>query len=102
MNTAIESKREQLAELCRRFHVKRLELFGSAAKPASDVEASDWDFLVEFDPCTPSEHYDRYFGLLEALEALMEKPVDLVEAQAISNPYFLRRVNETRTSVYAA
>ncbi|MFP4501309.1 MAG: nucleotidyltransferase family protein [Candidatus Hydrogenedentota bacterium] len=102
MNTAIESRREQLAELCRRFHVKQLELFGSAAREAFDAETSDLDFLVEFEPCAPADHYERYFGLLEGLEALLEKPVDLVETQAITNPYFLRRVNETRTSIYAA
>lgn len=102
MNALIQEHEERLADLCRRHAVERLELFGSAAGGTFDAQASDLDFLVVFEPCSPSDHYERYFGLLEALEALFGRSVDLVEEQAIRNPYFLRRVNETRTSIYAA
>lgn len=102
MNALIDQEREQLAELCRRFHVQRLELFGSAADGTFDPETSDFDFLVEFLPLEPNEHYDAYFGLLESLEELFRRHVDLVETGAMRNPYFIRRVNESRTLVYAA
>ena len=99
MNPAVESRKEALAKLCRLYHVQELRVFGSAAAGDFDGE-SDFDFLVTFAPCRPGEHYERYFGLLEALEDLLGRGVDLVEASAISNPYFLRSVNQTRTRVY--
>ena len=45
---------------------------------------------------------DRYFGLLEALEALFGRPVDLVMTAAIKNPYFLQGIEPSRTLLYAA
>jgi len=98
----IESQREALRGLCRRYHVSRFEAFGSAANGEFDPVHSDLDFLVVFEPCSPSEHYERYFGLLESLEALFGKRVDLLEAGSIQNPYLLRRINESRVALYAA
>ncbi len=102
MNALVEREREQLTELCRRFRVQRLELFGSAADGKFDPENSDLDFLVEFLPLQPGEHFDAYFGLLEALEKLFQRSVDLVMTGAIKNPYFLKSVNRRRVLVYAA
>jgi hypothetical protein len=48
------------------------------------------------------EHYERYFGLLESLQELFARHVDLVEIGAMRNPYFIRRVNESRKLIYAA
>lgn len=64
---------------------------------------SDLDFLVEFDLSAGIEGYaDRYFDLLEALEQLFRRPVDLVVDSAIKNPYFRESVDETRELRYAA
>ena len=102
MNVAIESKREELARVCAKHRVKRLELFGSAAKGGFDPSASDLDFLVAFEPLGPSEHADSFFGLQEELEALFGRGVELVEASAVRNPYFLKAVERGRMVVYAA
>ena len=102
MTQLIEDNRRELNELCARFNVQRLELFGSAAEGRFDPEISDLDFLVEFLPLQPGQHFDTYFGLLEALETLFQRPVDLVMTRAIKNPYFLRAVHRTRTVLYAA
>ena len=101
MNPMIEAKADELKQLCRRYHVQRLELFGSAAEDNFNPSLSDLDFLVQFEPCSPSEHYERYFGLLESLQALFGRQIDLVEAGAMRNPYFIRRVNRSRTPIYA-
>ncbi len=90
-----------MAELCRRFGVRRLELFGSAATSAFDPRQSDFDFIVEFGDKT-SGLFDDYFGLKEALESLYRQPVDLVMAGAMRNPHFVRAANATRRLVYAA
>jgi predicted nucleotidyltransferase len=102
MVSIIESKREELARLCVRYHVCRLELFGSAAGQRFDPSRSDLDFLVEFRDVPPGEHADCYFGLLEALESLFGRRIDLVEAKAIDNPYFLAGIGLEREVLYAA
>lgn len=93
---------EAIADLCRRYRVRRLELFGSAAGSRFDRDISDVDFLVDFEPLAEGEHADAYFGLLEALESLFGRPVDLVMTRAIRNRYFLEAIEQTRTLVYAA
>lgn len=102
MHQMISERGEELARICARHSVKRLELFGSAATGDFDDKTSDLDFLVEFISCSPQEHYDRYFGLVEDLEALFARHVDLVEARALRNPYFIREVEESRERIYAA
>jgi predicted nucleotidyltransferase len=83
MIDAIDLRREELGALCRRCHVQRLDLFGSAARGDFDPEHSDIDFLVEFDREHPEAlSFNTYFGLKEALEALLGRPVDLVEGRA--------------------
>ena len=103
MNRLIEDKREELNRLCRTYHVRRLELFGSAStSPRFDTLQSDLDFLVEFLPLQPGEYFDTYFGLLEALQNLFQRHVDLVMTRAIKNPYFLKSIDRTRRVLYAA
>jgi hypothetical protein len=65
-------------EEVRRFGVRSLGLFGSAARGEATV-TSDLDFLVEFE--NPS--FDTYMGLLEYLEKLFGQPVDLVLANTL-------------------
>ena len=101
MNSLIEAKRTQLEELCRRYRVRRIELFGSAAKGVFDSDKSDLDFLVTFQDLQSGQFADAYFGLLEGLQGLFGRPVDLVTASSIQNPYFLQTVEKTRTLIYA-
>ena len=98
----IDRRRAELEALCRRFGVRRLAVFGSAATGGFQSTTSDLDFLAEFEPPTGTGYADRYFGLLEALEGLFGRPVDLVVASAIKNPYFRESIDKTRVSLYAA
>jgi len=98
----IHDNRAAIEELCRRFHVARMEVFGSAANGQFDEARSDVDFLVEFTPRDPGSLADAYFGLLAELSRLLNRKVDLVTPKAIRNPYFLRAVNQTRRMLYAA
>src|ERR1035441_493253 len=63
MIALIEQHRAALAALCRRFKVRRLDLFGSAAKGTFDPQSSDLDFLVSLDDMSPADYTDNYFGL---------------------------------------
>ena len=101
MSPELERHLDSIEGLCRQFHVAKLDLFGSAAiQTGSDPR--DFDFLVEFHPLQSGGYWDAYFGLLEGLTELLGRPVDLVVASAIGNPYFRKRVEETKISLYAA
>jgi len=101
MASVLDAHLAEIPDLCRRYGVSRLELFGSAASGAFDPQRSDLDFLVEFDAVS-SGLFDRYFGLKQSLEALYGSPVDLVTAGSLRNPYFLEAVNRSRQLLYAA
>jgi len=96
------SDREHLVDLCRRYCVRRLEAFGSTLRPDFDPQKSDVDLLVEFEPLAPGKYADTYFDLLEALEQLFGRQVDLVVAAAIRNPYFRESVEREKALLYAA
>ncbi len=98
----IEERADELRRLCSVYRVQRLDLFGSASTGRYDAGRSDLDFLVEFQPEALRAYADAYFGLLEALEGLFGRRVDLVVESAIKNPYFLQSVEQTRTPVYEA
>lgn len=97
----IRSKKAEIELLCKRFGVRTLELFGSAAN-GNFREDSDLDFLVEFIDQRVEGYFNRYFGLLEGLQDLFGRKVDLVVPSAITNPYFQRSVDESRVPLYAA
>ena len=98
----IEERRDAIESLCRRFRVRRLELFGSAAAGGFNPRSSDLDFLVEFDQLRANEYADAYFGLLEELQMLFRRDVDLVVARSIKNPYLIESIERSRTLLYAA
>lgn len=93
---------DEIAALCRKHKVRRLVLFGSSLRGDFDPLHSDADFLVEFDPLPSSERMQNYFGLRAALESLLPRPIDLVEAGAIRNPYILKKIAEQQQVLYAA
>lgn len=101
MIAAISERAAELEEFCVRFHVRRLDLFGSAVSGVHREGASDLDFLVEFRSLPAGVYSDAYFWLLEGLERLFGGPVDLIVDSAIRNPYFRQRVEESRTQLYA-
>ena len=103
MVSLIEKNRNALEELCVKFRVRRLEVFGSASTGRNfDAENSDLDFLVEFQTLQPGEHANAYFGLLDALENLFNRHVDLVMPRAVKNRYFIESINNNREVFYAA
>jgi predicted nucleotidyltransferase len=98
----LEDHRDEIEELCHRFAVRRLEAFGSAVLGDFDPARSDVDFLVEFHKAAPIGHADAYFGLLEELQRVLGRSVDLVVISAVKNPYFLENIERSRTLLYAA
>jgi predicted nucleotidyltransferase len=88
-----------LAEVCRRYGVKELSLFGSGARgelrPDSDV-----DIMVEFDP---GAHIGLigFESLAEELESLAGRRVDLVTRRGLK-PWVRPAVLRDARVIYAA
>jgi predicted nucleotidyltransferase len=102
MHDEVKTRLSKIRELCGKHRVARLDLFGSAVSEAFEPARSDVDFLVEFQPMTPRQHADAFFGLLEDLERLFGRHVDLLEREPIENPYLWSSITESRQLVYAA
>jgi predicted nucleotidyltransferase len=104
MHPAIAEKRDSVAELCRRYGVVRLEVFGSAARGVDfDPAVSDADFIVDFGRVDGLPPLEQFFGFAEELEKLLGRPVDLVERAAIegSRNYIRRRaILENAEAIY--
>jgi predicted nucleotidyltransferase len=102
MHPVIESKREEVAALCLRLGVRRLELFGSAARNDFDDAQSDIDLLVEFNDDPALRTWSHYFAVKQALEQVFARRVDLVEPDGVLNPFVKASIERDRRPIYGA
>jgi predicted nucleotidyltransferase len=96
----VEQRRKSIAELCRRHEVRRLELFGSAARGDFEPVKSDLDFVVQFTRTGYAGYADAFLDFAEALEKLFGRKVDLLTERMIRSPHFRAAVNASRQVVY--
>ena len=92
---------DAIARACQRYGVDRLRIFGSVLTDRFDPEGSDLDFLVDFAPGSTNLFPD-YFDLKFELERITGRPVDLVDASAVRNPYFKASALGSAQELYAA
>lgn len=97
---AIAEHKDSIAALCRNLGVESLLVFGSAVHGSTAAEAAGVGFLFQFNPMPSAQYATSYFSLAAQLEALLHTPVDLVELEAVDNPYFKEAVEESRVPVY--
>ena len=99
MNPKVDMPSKQIAGFCRRHHIRRLAVFGSALRPDFDQE-SDIDILVEFDP----DHIPGLFGVArmerELSTLLGGRKVDLRTREDLSR-YFRQQVMQEAEVQYA-
>ncbi len=100
MNSQVQLEPEALAEFCRKWKVRELSLFGSALRDDFGP-GSDLDFLVSFEPGVPLDISD-FLDMKEELEDRYGRPVDLVEKEALRNPWRRAEILKTRKVLYAA
>lgn len=98
----IQQNQTAIADLCRKFKVQRLAVFGSAVSDKFDPACSDVDFLYTLQTVPSGEYADNFFGLATSLESLLGRRVDLVSERSIRNPYFREEIEETRQPLYDA
>lgn len=97
------SLREQIAaqsaDLCRRYGVRRLGLFGSVARGEERAD-SDIDFLVEFENPGPEHMADRYFGFIEDATRRFGRPVQVLTPRMVRNPFLKRSLERDLTILH--
>ena len=102
MDVEVREKIALLKALCRKYRVATMYLFGSAAT-GNFNENSDIDLLISFqNNVTLNEYADNYFDLLFEIEDMFGRKVDMVAENTLSNPYFIRSVEDTKQLIYAA
>lgn len=102
MHSFLAQKKDRVTEICRRHHVRRLDVIGSATGRDFDPGRSDVDLIVHFEEHAREKLLDHYFGLKEELEALFGRPVDLLTAATVRNPYLRESLERSRQTLYAA
>jgi predicted nucleotidyltransferase len=101
MNDFVKNKIPELVMLCEMFEIKTMYLFGSAVTEFF-TDQSDIDILISFKDLPFDKYTDNYFKLLEKLEQLFGRKVDLLTERSLSNPYFIKNVEKTKQLLYAA
>jgi len=100
MNANVQLDRSVLVEFCRRWRIRELSVFRSVLRDDFNPN-SDLDFFVSFEPGAPLD-IDRLLDMKEELEARLGRPVDLVEKEAMRNPWRKHEILKTRQVIYAA
>lgn len=98
----IEARRDSLIALCRKYGVFRLYVFGSALRDDFRPGESDIDLLVDFGSMDGRSKAHAYFDLLEELQGLLGRRVDLVMVGALRNGYLVREVESAKQMIYEA
>ncbi|MFB3786239.1 MAG: nucleotidyltransferase family protein [bacterium] len=100
MDPKIPVDRNKIQAFGEKWKVKELYLFGSVLRedfrPDSDV-----DVLIKF-TSLEGIGLDEWFGMIEVLEAVFGRKVDLVSATGVKNPFLRQEIAQTRRLIYAA
>ncbi|HYO15411.1 MAG TPA: nucleotidyltransferase family protein [Thermoanaerobaculia bacterium] len=91
---------EAIVEFCRKWQIRELALFGSVLREDFSPD-SDIDVLVTFTPEARWTLFD-IVEMREELGRIFGREVDLVEKQALRNPFRRREILNTHQVVYAA
>lgn len=102
MHPAVSVHLQDIVAICRRQRIRRLDVFGSAARNIDfKVDRSDGDLLVEFEADTQRD-LASYSSAKTALEDVLQRKVDLLERSAGRNPYLLREIENGPETLYAS
>lgn len=92
--------REELLQLVKRYHIRHLSLFGSAARGELGPD-SDIDLLVEFEK-GKEPSLGGMVEIQDAFETLFGRRVDLATPTILNNPYRRRAIEKDMKELYAA
>jgi predicted nucleotidyltransferase len=99
MPVAVAIDRTRIEEFCRKWRVKELSIFGSALRedfrPDSDV-----DVLVTLEEDAPWDAF-QWVDMIEELREIFGREVDLVDKEAIRNPFRRNHILSHHEVIYA-
>ena len=98
-NEIISKYATDILILCKQYHVKTLYVFGSALTDKFSRD-SDVDLIVAFNDLPVEDYADNYFDFKFSLQDIFNRPIDLLEEQAIKNPYLLQNINRHKQLIY--
>jgi predicted nucleotidyltransferase len=101
MQDFILAKRDEIAELCRKHHVRRLSIFGSAARDDFDPATSDVDIIVEFEDLPEGQYSTNKWTFHDELVSRLNRKVDLLTWESVQNPYMLKAILRSNETLYA-
>jgi len=89
---AVEIDKDKLRDFCRKWKITEFALFGSVLRPEEFRQDSDIDVLARFAPDAKWTMFE-WVTMEDELAAIFERPVDLVEREAVeqSDNRFRRR-----------
>lgn len=94
-----EPYQNQIAELCSKYHVRKLFAFGSVLTDRFNDE-SDIDLIADFDREAISDIFITYFDFKYSLEYIFNRKVDLMGEQLIRNLYLRNNINNSKQLIY--
>ena len=95
----IQENIDHIRMLCMKYHVGKLSAFGSVISSSFRLD-SDIDLLVSFKKIPPEDYADNYFDFKFSLEDLLKREIDLLEEKALKNPFLIKSINSTKTTIY--
>ena len=95
----LKTYKKQIFELCEAHKVRHLYAFGSVLT-SNFSEDSDLDLIVDFNDIDVKDYADNYFDFKFSLQNILNRQIDLLELQAIKNPYFKQVVDQSKELVY--
>ena len=98
--TNIEIPYHKIRDFCRRWRIKEFAIFGSTLRNDFRPE-SDVDVLVTFQEEAPWGLFE-FVEMIEELREIFGRDVDLVEKEALRNPFRRREILSHCQFVYAA
>jgi hypothetical protein len=102
MVALVQNKLQEIISECKEHSVESISLFGSAAKGSMN-EGSDIDFLVQFSEAIDVLDYaNNYFSLLEKLEQILNRKIDLLSVKSLKNPVLKEEIYQSKIDLYAA
>lgn len=97
---AIEDKKQQLFDVCKKYKVAKLFVFGSVSKGEFNSDVSDLDLIVELEDLSPVEKGESLMKLWSELEHIFQLKVDLLTEKKLKNPYFIREIENSKQLLY--
>ena len=101
MDKIVTDRIDELKRLCDTYNVKSMYVFGSVCTDKFN-DNSDIDILISFDTLSIDQYTDNYFDLHYKLQDLFGRKIDLLTDRSLSNPYFIKGLEQTKQLIYAA